>query len=140
MYDTLKIIHFFCLYAAGGAGLGSAVVVASAVRQGRRPGPAEAPLLRVFGKIGAVAIVVIWLSGLAMTFMAWGGGAGLGWPFHVKLAGAALVLLAVGVMTFLSASARRAGRAPDPARMKPLSMVALAGTVIAVIFAVITFA
>lgn len=139
MYETLKIIHFFCLYGAGGAGLGSLTVVASALRQGRPPGPAEAPALRIFGKIGAASILVIWITGLAMVSVGWGGGAGLGWTFHVKLAAAAVTLLAIGVMTYRSASARRAGRAPDPARMKPLSMAAMGGTVIAVIFAVITF-
>lgn len=138
MLVTLKIIHLLCLYAAGAAGVGSAVLMARTAAEGGPPAPVVAGSLGILGRIGLVAILLIWLTGVALVWTG-PGDLALGWAFFLKLAAAALVLVAVLALTRTRLAAARAGAPPDPARMKSLGQAAFAGTVLAVILAVIAF-
>jgi len=140
MLATLKIIHLMCLAGGGAATIGNAVLMRCTMAGGGPPPPVVVRAMGILGKVGLASIVLIWITGIALTMRGYGGGEGLGWEFYVKLAGATLVLGAVAVMSILGARAERAGALADPARMKPLSMLVLAGTIVAVVFAVITFA
>ncbi|PRX33730.1 hypothetical protein SAMN05216257_104354 [Meinhardsimonia xiamenensis] len=140
MFELLKTIHLLSLYAGGGAAIGSAVLAA---RAGTAAGDGSvsprfvAGTMAALGRIGLVAILAIWASGLAMVwrepFLAGG------WVYWIKLLGAVVALLAVLALARERWAAARSGSTPEPARMKLLGQVAMAATIATVIFAVIAF-
>ena len=140
MMETLKIIHVLCLMGGGAASIGNGLLMRRLLAEGGPPPAMVAATMRTLGKIGLGAIVVLWMTGIAMTAQGYDGGEGLGWAFYVKLAAATVVLGTVGGISILATRAERTGGMPDPARIKPLALAAFAGTVVAVIFAVIAFA
>ena len=140
MMETLKIIHVLCLMGGGAASIGNGLLMRRLMAEGGPPPAMVAATMRTLGKIGLGAIVVLWMTGVAMTMQGYGGGEGLGWTFYVKLAAATVVLGAVGGISILATRAERAGGMPDPGRIKPLALDALVGTITAVIFAVVAFA
>ena len=139
MMETLKIIHVLCLMGGGAASIGNGLLMRRLLAEGGPPPAMVAATMRTLGKIGLGAIVVLWMTGVAMMTLRYGGGAELGWAFYVKMAAATVVLGAIGVISVLATRAERTGGMPDPARIKPLALAAFVGSIVAVILAVIAF-
>jgi len=138
MLIILKIIHMFALFAGGAAGIGNGLLMKHVLATQGPPPPMVATTMKTIGRIGFAAIVLLWLSGVGLTYMLYDLG-GLGWAYWVKLAGAALVLVAVGAMQVIAIGAARAGRPPDLRRLKSLSHGAQIGVGLAIVFAVLAF-
>ncbi|MFN3148040.1 MAG: hypothetical protein ACE368_23785 [Paracoccaceae bacterium] len=86
-------------------------------------------------RLGFAGLVLLWLTGIAMVAMA-GGVAAMGAWFWVKMLAALMLTaaaVALQVATFTLPPERRA------ARVKPLGMVMLAGSVLSLVFAVLAF-
>ena len=100
MFVTLKIIHILAL----GLGLGLAAVkgiVGARVRAATPEIAAEHRTLQgTLGRVGAWALVAIWVTGLAMFFLRYGGDmAGLGGLWRVaSFMGLGLSLLALAYL------------------------------------------
>ncbi|MGE0847682.1 MAG: hypothetical protein AB7L41_15555 [Flavobacteriaceae bacterium] len=137
---TLKIIHILAL----GLGLGLAAVkgiVGARVRAATPEIAAEHRTLQgTLGRVGAWALVAIWVTGLAMFFLRYGGDmAGLGGAFHVKMLFVVIFTGLTGYAMMTTARARREGKPADPARMRKAGMAGGIALVLAVVFAVIAF-
>jgi hypothetical protein len=139
MIILLKIIHMFSLYVGGAAGIGNGLLLSKTLKSGQPPSPVVAQVMGLIGKMGFVAIILLWLSGIGMITLnnAW---STLGWAFWVKLVGASLVLVAASSMTVIAVKAEKAGVPPNPWLIKKFSYLAHVGLPVAVIFAVIAFA
>lgn len=139
MLVLLKIIHMFGLYVGGAAGIGNGLLLSKTLKSGQPPSPVVGQVMRLIGRMGFVAIVLLWISGLGIIAVtdAW---ATLGWAFWVKLVGATLVLVAASIMTAMSIKAEKTGTPPDMKKIKAVSKLAHVGLPLAVIFAVIAFA
>lgn len=138
MLILLKIIHMFCIFVGGAAGIGNGLLLTKTLKSGQPPAPVVAQVMGLIGKMGFVAIVLLWLSGLGMIALtdAW---ATLGWAFWVKLLGATLVLVAASIMTAMGVRAEKTGVPPDLKTIKAVSKLAHVGLPLAIIFAVIAF-
>ncbi len=139
LFAILKIIHMFALYVGGAAGIGNGLLTAKVMKADQPPPPYVGQVMGMIGKMGFVAIVLLWLTGIAMVAMT-GGWAALNWAFWVKLVGATLVLAAASMMTLIGIKAEKAGVPPDLKKIKSISRLAHVGLPLAVIFAVIAFA
>ena len=140
MFDTLKIIHLLAM----GLGVGFAVVKAILGARARRAGEAIAEehraVQQITGRIGAWSLLAIWITGLAMYFMRYGGELGaLDWTFHVKLLFAVIFTALTLYALVISARARASGTRPDAAMMRTAGMAGSVALLLTVIFAVIAF-
>jgi hypothetical protein len=138
MLAVIKIIHLLCLFGGGASSIGNGLLLREVMAGSGPPPPAVARTMKTLAFIGLGAIVLLWVTGLMLVVLGPGFGA-FGWAFWVKLLAATLVLFSVSMINYLGAKARKAGRGPDPARIKPLSIAASVGAAAAVVFAVIAF-
>lgn len=138
MLIVLKILHMVALFAGGAASIGNGLLLKKVIAANAPPPPMVAQTMGIIGKIGFAAIVLLWLSGLAMSVLVYDMAA-LGWTYWVKLIGATLVLVPVSMMTAMALKAERSGTRPDLQQMKRLSSIARAGIAIAIVFGVIAF-
>lgn len=137
MLILLKIIHMFSLFAGGAAGIGNGLLLKK-VMASKAPPPMVTQTMGIIGKIGFGAVVLLWLSGLGMTFASLDIAA-LNWMFWVKMVGAAAALVPITMMTAMAQKAQRTGTPPDLMRMKSLASIARGGVAIAIIFGVLAF-
>ncbi len=136
--QLLLILHFLGLV----FGLSASVVhmMMPALLAGADPGEARglARLPPRMAQVGGSGLLLLWATGLMLTFTKWGGFGSLPWQFHVKLTAVVLLTLAVGMAHALQARHRRGDAAA--ARLLPaVGAVILVMSLIAVVFAVLTF-
>jgi len=107
--------------------------------------PAEKPVLGRFppmmSRVGNIGLAFLWLSGLGLLQIKWGGFANMGslpWQFHAKLL---LVVILSGLVGFLQAQARKLtpGDTAGMARLQMFGKVAFVTAVTIVILAVWAF-
>jgi len=128
-----------------GLAMGMSVPFANMTMAGliNKAAPPEKPILGrfplVMSKVGKVGLLLLWITGLTMFFTRWKDMSLLAPWFHIKLA--AVVLLTIVVLYIHSLEGRiRKGDAAALARVQVLGKVALSLALLAVIFAVVTFA
>jgi uncharacterized membrane protein len=135
---TLVILHFLGLalgFSTGFANMAMAGAIAKAA-------PAERPVLARFApamaRIGAVGLVLLWITGIAIVKTRYGSFAILPQPFLIKIAAVVLLTMAVGYIHVLMPRAQR-GDAAAAARIQLIGKLTGPLGLIAIIFAVITF-
>ena len=136
--QLLLILHFLGL----GLGLSASVVhmALSGLMAGADPAEARglARLRPAMAQVGGGGLVLLWATGLMLVFLKWGGFGSLPWQFHAKLTAVVLLTGAVGASHALQAKARR-GDAAAAARLPIVGHATLTFSVLAVVFAVLTF-
>lgn len=138
MLIALKLIHMAALFMAGGAVIGNGLFLRQLVANPGPPPPMVRSVMKTLGMMGLAAIVLLWLSGLGMAYIRWGGLDIGGW-FYAKLVGATIVLIVVLMLTRLGMNAEKSGTPPDLNTMKRLAMIARGGFVLALVGAVVAF-
>ena len=138
MEVVLKIIHYFSILFAGGVTVGSVIIQSAYVRAGEAPPPYVGKAFGLLGYIGLASILLLWISGIGLAYLLYGG-LGINGAFHVKLLGAALVL---GISAFANLhvhQAVKAKRPPNPVLMKRLVQGGRIGLVLAIGGAAVAF-
>ena len=130
--DALLILHYLALAIGLGGGISASVV--AAVAAPRDPGLAGAVLVRL-ARFGFVALIVLWITGLAMLSQGAGAAAAPGW-FWIKM-GAVAVLTAAAVA--MQIAIHRLDPPARAARARTLRPVMNGAAVAAVICAVPAF-
>ncbi len=140
MLYVLKFIHIFALVFGAGSGITNGILASRIIRN---PNPGPPPemvvgLMKTMGKIGPIAMILLWLSGLGLVFVEYGT-LDIGLLFYLKLAGATLALVTVLYIARTAMQAEAAGVPPDLRKIKKLSHVVWLGVITAVISAVVMF-
>jgi hypothetical protein len=136
--NTLLVLHFL------GLSLGLSTGFANMVMAGliAKAAPQEKPVLRRFppamARVGAIGLVLLWGSGIAIVLTRYGSFAILPRPFIVKLIAVVLLTAAVAYIHVLIPKAQ-GGDAAAMARIEVLGKATGPLALIAIIFAVITF-
>jgi hypothetical protein len=134
----LKILHYFAILFAGGIAVGSGVMQSAYARAGEVPPPHAGKAFALLGYIGLGSIVTLWITGIGLAHLIYGG-LGINGAFHVKLLGATLVL-GVSVTANLHArAAMKAKRPPNAVLMKRLLQLGRGGIAIAICAAAVAF-
>ena len=138
MEAGLKILHYFSILFAGGVMVGSTVVQSAYARVGEMPPPFLGKAFALLGYIGLASIVTLWVTGIGLAHMLYGG-LGINGAFHVKLLGAAVVL---GISIIGNLHVHRSIKAKQPPNtrlMKRLVQLGRGGIVLAICGAAIAF-
>jgi len=138
-YQTLLILHFVGLTLGFSSSFGNAVMSVLI----SRAEPAERAVLgRVpptMSRLGTVGLALLWLTGLSLVFIKYGGFAVLPWQFFVKLTAVVGLTVAVAYAHRLQGLIRR-GDAAAMVRIQTVGKVATTFALVALVFAVLTFA
>ena len=128
----LKFFHYLGLFLAGGLGVAGAILAKNHQKAGLKAAAPVQASIKTLARIGLAAIILLWGTGIALTFMVYAS-FDLGWAFHLKLLGAGLLLLALaGLNIHLNRSAK-AGTPPNQALMKAVPMISRGALVLALI-------
>ena len=138
MEVSLKILHYFSILFAGGVMVGSTVVQSAFVRAGEVPPPHVGKAFALLGYIGLGSIVTLWVTGIGLAHMLYGG-LGINGAFHVKLLGAAIVLGISVIGTLHVHRSMKAKQPPSAALMKRLVQLGRGGIVLAICGAAVAF-
>jgi hypothetical protein len=138
MEVILKIIHYFSILFAGGVTVGSVIIQSAYIRAGEVPPPYVGKAFARLGYIGLASIVLLWISGIGLAHLIYGG-LGINGAFHVKLLGAALVLGISAYANLHVHQAIKAKRPPNPVLMKRLVQGGRIGLVLAIGGAAVAF-
>ena len=138
LIQILIILHFL------GLTMGFATGIANGVMMGLigKAAPQEKAVLSRFpaamARVGQMGIGLLWLTGLTLVFVKWGGFKALPWTFHVKIT--AVVILTLAVLRAHALTRRiTAGDPAAAASMRVMGRVAMLAALTALVFAVLTF-
>ena len=138
MFILLKFIHILCIFVAGGASIGNAVLGKKVKASGAPPTPLVGDSMFVLGRMGLAAVIVLWLTGVPMLLIKYGTFAE-GLTFYIKLIVASTLFVSVAMMNLEVANARKEKRPPNEGKMHMLDNLAKVSGIGAMLFAVITF-
>ena len=138
MEAGLKILHYFSILFAGGVMVGSTVVQSAYARAGEMPPPFVGKAFALLGYIGLASIVTLWVTGIGLSHMLYGG-LGINGAFHVKLLGAAVVLGISIIGNLHVHRSIKAKQSPNARLMKRLVQLGRGGIVLAICGAAIAF-
>lgn len=138
MEVVLKVLHFFSILFAGGVTVGGGVLQAAYARAGEAPPPHIGKAFALLGYIGLGSIVTLWITGIGLAYLIYGGMA-INGAFHAKLLGAAIVLGISAYANLHVYQAVKAKRPPNAALMKRLVQAGRLGLVLAIVGAAVAF-
>ncbi len=136
--QLVVILHFL------GLAMGFATGIANSIMLGliAKAAPPEKSVLArfppVMSRVGETGIALLWLTGLILVYMKWGGFASFPWTFYVKVT--AVVILTIVVLRVHTLGRRvAAGDTAAAASIPVFGKIAMVMALTAVVFAVLTF-
>jgi hypothetical protein len=135
--DTLLIVHLIGLMMGAGGGLGSTVAMRYAAALPAEQQPVVRGLGPVLAKMSLAGLALMWVTGVSMAMM-FGAIVNYPWQFWVKMAFVlTLTIAAIGIE--VTYGQIRKGNAKAAARLPLLGPMAGISSILAMIFAVLTF-
>ena len=134
---VLKFLHYLALFLAGGLGVANGLLAKAHQMAGQPPAPPVQQTMMKLARLGLIAIILLWVSGIGLGYLIYGG-LGMGWAFHMKLLGATILL---GSISFLNAhltSTSKVGLPPNPSVMKIIPMISRGALVLVLLGIAIT--
>jgi len=128
----LKFFHYISLFLAGGLGVANALLFKNHQKAEIPPAPPVQKTMMTLARLGLFSLVILWATGIPLTFKVYGS-FDLGWPFHLKMFGATILLAAVAFLNFHLTTKARAGSPPSPRVMKMIPPVARTSLVLVLI-------
>ena len=128
----LKFFHYISLFLAGGLGVANALLFKNHQKAEMPPAPPVQKTMMTLARLGLFSLVILWATGIPLTFKVYGS-FDLGWPFHLKIFGATILLAAVAFLNFHLTTQARAGCPPSPRVMKMIPPVARTSLVLVLI-------
>ena len=125
----LKFFHYMSLFLAGGFGIANIMLVKNHQKAKMPPSLPVQKTMMTLARLGFVAIVVLWITGILLTYQIYGS-FNLGWAFHLKLFGATILLGVVSFLNFHLSKSAKNGEPPDPKIVKLVPPVARTSLVI----------
>ncbi len=118
----LKFVHYLALFLAGGLGVANGLLVKAHQMAGQPPSPPVQQTMMKLARLGLVAIILLWVSGICLGYFIYGGLA-MGWAFHMKLLGATILLGSISFLNLHLSLRSKAELLPDPSVVKIIPMV-----------------
>lgn len=126
---VLKVLHYMSLFLAGGLGVANVMLLKSHQKAGLLPALPVQKTMMTLARLGLIAIAVLWITGIPLTYKAYGS-FDLGWPFNLKLLGAISLLGAVAFLNLHLIKQSREGNPPNPKIMRIVTPIARASLVL----------
>jgi len=113
----MKFFHYISLFLAGGLGVANVMLFKNHQRAGMPPAPPVQKTMMALARLGLVAILVLWVTGLLLTHQLYGS-FNLGLAFHFKMLGASILLGAVAFLNIHLTMRAKQNIPPHPTIMK----------------------
>jgi uncharacterized membrane protein len=138
-YEIFKILHFLSLLLGGAATIAPVILLRSVQKTAPPELPAAVPMtMRALGLTGLLAIILLWISGMAMYGSAFANSA-LGPWFVVKLIATTIVLVVSSTLNLRASRVARGGTPFAPSTVQGLMMILRLSLLIAIVCAVFAF-
>ena len=128
----LKFFHYLSLFLAGGLGVANAMLFKNHHKAEMAPALPVQQTMKTLARLGLVSIVVLWATGLPMTFLIYGS-FDLCWPFHLKMLGATTLLAAVAFLNIHLIQQAKTGSPPSLGVMRVVPPIARTSLVLVLI-------
>ena len=128
----LKVLHYVSLFLAGGLGVANVMLFKNHQKAGMPPAPPVQKTMMTLARLGLIAIVILWLTGIPLTYKVYGS-FDLGWVLHLKLLGATSLIGAVAFLNLHLTKQARDGNPPNAKVMKIVPPIARASLVIVLV-------
>ena len=128
----LKFFHYLSLFLAGGLGIANAMLYANHQKAEIAPTQPVRKTMMTLARLGLIAIVILWITGIPLTIKVYGS-FDLGWPFHLKMFGATILLVAVAILNLHLTQQSKAGNPPSPQMMRVIPPIARTSLVLVLI-------
>ena len=115
----LKFFHYLSLFLAGGLGVANAILLKNHQKAEIIPSAPVQKTMMTLARVGFIAIILLWLTGIPLTYKVYGN-FDLGWPFHLKLMGATVLL---GAIAFLNLHLTKQSKNGEPPNTKVIKIV-----------------
>ena len=133
----LKFVHYLALFLAGGLGVANGLLAKAHQMAGQPPAPPVQQTMIKLAHLGLIAIILLWVSGIGLGYLIYGGLA-MGWAFHMKLLGATVLLGSISFLNFHLTSISKVGAPPNPSVMKITPMISRGALVLVLLGIAIT--
>jgi len=133
----LKFVHYLALFLAGGLGVANGLLAKAHQMAGQPPAPPVQQTMIKLAHLGLIAIILLWVSGIGLGYLIYGGLA-MGWAFHMKLLGATILLGSISFLNFHLTSTSKVGAPPNPSVMKITPMISRGALVLVLLGIAIT--
>ena len=130
----LKFLHYLSLFLAGGLGVANAMLFKNHRKAEMPPASPVQKTMMTLARLGLVSIVLLWATGIPLTIKVYGT-FDLGWPFHLKIFGATILLATVVFLNMHLTQQAKAGNPPNLSVMRvvpPIARTSLALVLIGV--------
>ena len=138
MILLVKIIHFLSFSIGIGGGVANMLIGIRSRGAAAETIPILRGLQKTIGRIAFGAVLLLWLTGLAMVY-ANGGSGGLGTAFWLKMLAVVVLTAASAMAQYMTMTAAKRDPAVMGPQMAKLGMTASGAAILALILAVIAF-
>ncbi|CUH64005.1 hypothetical protein TG4357_01012 [Thalassovita gelatinovora] len=139
MTQLILILHFLAMAVGVGGSVASMITGITAGGLPPEARPSVGLVQRRIGIAAAIALALLWITGIWLLFLLYGGISGLFLLFDLKILAAA-VLTGISIrMQLLSIRGRKTGIPPPPATTRKLGIAGLITSLTVVVLAVLSF-
>ena len=134
----LKFIHYLAIVFSGGVLVGSGLIQSIYTKANQVPDLIVAKVLKILGYIGLVALIVLWITGILLTNLIYGGFS-INLAFTIKIICAAILLILSFLVNIHVYNSSKNNQSPNKSIMKIATMSGRGLILVVLISAAIAF-
>ena len=117
----LKFIHYLAIVFSGGVLVGSGLIQSIYTKANQVPDLIIAKVLKILGYIGLAALIVLWITGILLTNLIYGGFS-INFAFTIKIICAAILLILSFLVNIHVYNSSKNNQSPNKSIMKIATM------------------
>ncbi len=134
----LKTLHYIAILFAGGVLIGGGLIQAVFTRSNQVPDINVSKVLKILGYLGLISLIVLWITGIFLSNIIYGG-FDINTAFNIKIIAAAFLLLISFFVNIHVYNASRNQQAPNKSIMKIATMSGRGLIIIVLVGAAVAF-
>ena len=135
---VLKTFHYLAILFAGGVLVGGGLIQAVFTRANQVPDINVSKVLKILGYLGLGALIILWITGILLSNIIYGGFA-INTAFTIKIVAAAILLIISFVINIHVYNASKKNQPPSKSIMKIATMFGRGLIIIVLIGAAVAF-
>jgi len=135
---VLKTFHYLAILFAGGVLVGGGLIQAVFTRANQVPDINVSKVLKILGYLGLGALIILWITGILLSNIIYGGFA-INTAFTIKIVAAAILLIISFVINIHVYNASKKNQPPNKSIMKIATMFGRGLIIIVLIGAAVAF-
>ena len=135
---VLKTFHYLAILFAGGVLVGGGLIQAVFTRANQVPDINVSKVLKILGYLGLGALIILWITGILLSNIIYGGFA-INTAFTIKIVAAAILLIISFIINIHVYNASKKNQPPSKSIMKIATMFGRGLIIIVLIGAAVAF-